>query len=175
MMAAMERTGTTRLIIKKDNFEVQLEREPVGSDSLAEPSKMLYEEQGSYDESLSKRADQALSRGGNASTTPPTFSGLKAQRGYESEEDDELFRESKSAKGQVVKSPMVGTFYLTPGPDEPVFVKIGDQIEEDTVLCIIEAMKVMNEIKSGLTGKVAEVFVESGHPVEFGTPLFRIV
>lgn len=76
--------------------------------------------------------------------------------------------------GKFVNSPMVGTFYNTPAPDEPAFVKPGDTVEADTVVCIIEAMKVMNEVKAGISGKVTEVLVDNGHPVEFGTKLFRI-
>ncbi|MGE3715728.1 MAG: acetyl-CoA carboxylase biotin carboxyl carrier protein subunit, partial [Simkaniaceae bacterium] len=72
-------------------------------------------------------------------------------------------------------SPMVGTFYASPSPDDEALVKVGDTVTEDTVVCIIEAMKVMNEVKAGKKGTVAEVFIESAHPVEFGTKLFRIV
>ncbi|HJZ12173.1 MAG TPA: biotin/lipoyl-containing protein, partial [Acidobacteriota bacterium] len=72
-------------------------------------------------------------------------------------------------------SPMVGTFYTSPSPDDPVFVKVGDRVEEDTIICIIEAMKVMNEVKAGMKGQVAEVLIENAHPVEFGTKMFLII
>ena len=74
-----------------------------------------------------------------------------------------------------IKSPMVGTFYPSPSPDQPSFVKVGDRVEEGTIVCIIEAMKVMNEVKAGVSGTVAEVYVENAHPVEFGTKILRIV
>ncbi|MBI3900892.1 MAG: acetyl-CoA carboxylase biotin carboxyl carrier protein, partial [Chlamydiia bacterium] len=61
-----------------------------------------------------------------------------------------------------------------PAPDQPPFVKVGDQVDSDTVVCIVEAMKVMNEVKSGVTGKVVEILAHNGQPVEFGTHLFRI-
>jgi acetyl-CoA carboxylase biotin carboxyl carrier protein len=73
-----------------------------------------------------------------------------------------------------VKSPMVGTFYRSPAPDAPVYVDIGDEVSEDTVLCIVEAMKLMNEIKAELKGKIAQILVENGQPVEYGQPLFVI-
>ena len=73
-----------------------------------------------------------------------------------------------------VTSPMVGTIYYTPSPNDPTFVKVGDRIEKNTVVCIIEAMKVMNEIKAQVSGVVAEILVENGSPVEFGTKIFRI-
>jgi len=69
---------------------------------------------------------------------------------------------------------MVGTFYRAPGPDAAPFVSEGDLIKEGHVLCIIEAMKLMNEIESKLTGRVAKVLVENGQPVEFGQPLFLV-
>jgi acetyl-CoA carboxylase biotin carboxyl carrier protein len=74
----------------------------------------------------------------------------------------------------VIKAPMVGTFYRAPGPDEPAFVEVGDKVTPDSVVCIIEAMKVMNEIKADAEGVIAEVLVENGSPIEFGQPLFRI-
>lgn len=76
--------------------------------------------------------------------------------------------------GNYITSPMVGTFYVTPSPGDPSFIKVGDFVTEDAVVCIIEAMKVMNEIKSGVRGKVVEICVDNGHAVEFGTKLFRV-
>lgn len=73
-----------------------------------------------------------------------------------------------------IKSPMVGTFYRAPAPDAPSYVEVGDEINEDTVLCIVEAMKLMNEIKAETRGKVAQILVENGQPVEYGQPLFII-
>ena len=69
---------------------------------------------------------------------------------------------------------MVGTFYRTPSPDAPPFVDVGSTVAEDTVVCIIEAMKVMNEIKAETNGVVAEVLIENGKPVQFGQALFRV-
>ena len=73
-----------------------------------------------------------------------------------------------------IKSPMVGTFYDSPSPDTPPFVVVGQQVTEETVVCIIEAMKVMNEIKAEVSGTVAEVCAENGKPVQFGQALFRL-
>ena len=74
----------------------------------------------------------------------------------------------------VIKSPMVGTFYRAPAPDAPPFIEVGQDIEVGQVVCIIEAMKLMNEIKSEAAGRAAEILVQSGDPVEFGQPLFSI-
>jgi len=73
-----------------------------------------------------------------------------------------------------VKSPIVGTFYESPSPGSPAFVKIGDMVEAGQVLCIVEAMKLMNEIESDVTGEVVKRIASSGQPVEYGQPLFAI-
>ena len=75
---------------------------------------------------------------------------------------------------KVITSPMVGTFYSTPSPDSPNFVAVGSPVKADSVVCIIEAMKVMNEIQSELSGTIVECLVASGTSVEFGQPLFRV-
>jgi acetyl-CoA carboxylase biotin carboxyl carrier protein len=74
----------------------------------------------------------------------------------------------------IVKSPIVGTFYESPSPGTPAFVKVGDTVKEGQVLCIIEAMKLMNEIEAEVTGVLAKVFVSNGSPVEYGMPIFGI-
>jgi acetyl-CoA carboxylase biotin carboxyl carrier protein len=76
--------------------------------------------------------------------------------------------------GKEIASPMVGTFYTTPSPESPPFVTVGQEVKPDTVVCIIEAMKVMNEIKAEQAGIVTEVAAENGQPVQFGQALFRL-
>jgi len=73
-----------------------------------------------------------------------------------------------------INSPMVGTFYSSPAPDAPAYVEVGTMVNAETVVCIIEAMKVMNEIKAEMSGTIVEILAENGKPVEFGKPLFRI-
>jgi len=74
----------------------------------------------------------------------------------------------------IVKSPIVGTFYVAAGPDADPFVSVGSKVETGQVLCIIEAMKLMNEIESDAAGEIVRIFVENGHPVEYGEALFGI-
>ncbi len=74
----------------------------------------------------------------------------------------------------VIKSPMVGTFYSAPDPDSGPYVKVGDPIGKETTVCIVEAMKVFNEIQAEVSGTIVAVLVENGEPVEFGQPLFRV-
>jgi acetyl-CoA carboxylase biotin carboxyl carrier protein len=75
---------------------------------------------------------------------------------------------------QEIKSPMIGTFYRAPSPESPSYVEVGAEVMPDTVVCLIEAMKLMNEIKAEVKGVVTHILVENAKPVEFGQPLFRI-
>jgi acetyl-CoA carboxylase biotin carboxyl carrier protein len=77
-------------------------------------------------------------------------------------------------EGVIVKSPIVGTFYESPSPDAPPFVKVGDQVEKGQVLCIIESMKLMNEIEAEVAGTIVARLVENARPVEYGEPLFSV-
>ncbi|MBC7222206.1 acetyl-CoA carboxylase biotin carboxyl carrier protein [Candidatus Bipolaricaulota bacterium] len=77
-------------------------------------------------------------------------------------------------EGIIVRSPVVGTFWIRPAPGEPPFVKVGDFVQPGQVLCIVEAMKVMNEVRAEVAGVVEEILVEEGEAVEYGQPLFRL-
>ncbi len=77
-------------------------------------------------------------------------------------------------EGNIVTSPMVGTFYIKPSPNASPYVEIGSKVKRGDVLCIIEAMKLMNEIESEYDGEITEILVKDGEPVEYGKPLFRI-
>ena len=80
-----------------------------------------------------------------------------------------------AATGEVeIKSPMIGTFYRAPSPEAASYVEVGTEVNPDTVVCIIEAMKVMNEIKAEVKGVITQVLVENAKPVEFGQPLFKV-
>ena len=74
----------------------------------------------------------------------------------------------------IIKSPMVGTFYSAASPESPAFVKVGSKVSNDSVVCIIEAMKVMNEIQAEMIGTISELLVENGEAIEYGQPLFKI-
>lgn len=158
LMAVMQRTGTKRLVIKRDGVELELEREDKNQSKVIEPTVDLMEDNPMRQEIAMHRANMMLSRGGEiAASMNPT--PVKAET---------------EVQGTFVKSPMVGTFYVSPSPEDAAFVKVGDRIEKDTVVGIVEAMKVMNEIKAGVAGIVAEVLVPTGQPVEFATKLFRV-
>ena len=82
--------------------------------------------------------------------------------------------EEKNIEGNLVKSPMVGTFYLKPSPTSEPYVSVGQKVSKGDVLCIVEAMKLMNEIESEFDGEIAEILVKDGEAVEYGKPLYRI-
>lgn len=84
------------------------------------------------------------------------------------------YSEKTKEKNNIVKSPMVGTFYLKPSPTSNAYVEVGKEVKKGDTLCIIEAMKLMNEIESDYNGKIEKILVEDGQPVEYGTPLFEI-
>lgn len=166
LMAVMQRTGTKRLVIKREDVEIELEREDKNS-KIIEPTLDYTDDNPLRQEIALHRANMLLSRAGEFSSTPS--SPIKT---FEASSKGEV---NTPAPGSFVTSPMVGTYYSTPSPEDPFFVKVGDRVEKETVVCIIEAMKVMNEVKAGVSGIVAEILVENGHPVEFGTKLLRII
>lgn len=154
LMAAMGRSCVKRISYKKDGFELELEREDSG---VCHAGMESYQ-----DFNMEARSDVALRQ---AHTRSDTSGSLVPQA---------VVAPKEEVAGIFVTSPMVGTYYASPSPEDPPFVKAGDKIDKNTVVCIVEAMKVMNEVKAGVTGTVAEVLIESGHPVEFGTKLIRI-
>lgn len=102
---------------------------------------------------------------------PPQQKSQQSSGGQESSEDS---GGNSQSSGDVVNSPIVGTFYRAPSPDDEPFVKVGDSIDKGETLCIVEAMKIMNEIESDYSGEVKKILVEDGEAVEFDQPLFII-
>jgi acetyl-CoA carboxylase biotin carboxyl carrier protein len=100
------------------------------------------------------------------SAATPIASGEKPAGGTAKVEDE---------RASYIKSPMVGTFYAAASPDAPPFVKVGDHVGPTTTVCVIEAMKVFNEIPAEVSGQIVSVLVENGEPVEFGQPLFKVI
>ncbi|NTV68867.1 MAG: acetyl-CoA carboxylase biotin carboxyl carrier protein [Azonexaceae bacterium] len=99
---------------------------------------------------------------------PPAAAGAPVASSVNLDDEDEL------PEGHIVKSPMVGTFYRSPSPGADAFVQIGQTVKQGETLCIIEAMKLLNEIESDASGVVKAILVENGEPVEFGEPLYVI-
>lgn len=110
-----------------------------------------------------------------APVTMPVQAVTTAVPAKVAEETAAKAKPAEEAVGNVVKSPLVGTFYSAPSEDAEAFVKVGDTVKEGQVLAIVEAMKLMNDIDSEVSGTVAEIYVQNGEAVEYGQPLFRIV
>ena len=152
LMSAMVRNDIKKLALKKEGFEIELERadgsiHPSLEHTISNPMSVDFEKRRAHH----NKADDA----------EQTVEKEEAAK----EDDDE---------GISITSPMVGTFYRAAAPTDAPFIKVGDTVEESTVVCLIEAMKVMNEVKADVKGVVTEVLIDNAHPVEFGTPLFRI-
>ncbi len=154
LMAAMEKAGVKKLTLKeKTGVELHLEMQDEHHAPHAHPSLFIPHPMHKMHEIPSQHPHH-----------PPMIEESKAAT-----------KSSDKQDGKWITSPMVGTFYATPSPDDPFFVKVGDKVTENTLVCIVEAMKVMNEVKAGMSGTIAEICLDNGHPVEFGTKLFRIV
>ena len=152
LMAAMEKAGMKKLSIKDTSgYELYLEKEEILPPSSA-PSAHYTQ---MYIPSHAKEIEHSPT-----SSLPPAIQAKTSNK--------------MEAEGKHITSPMVGTFYSAPSPDDPPFVKVGDRVDENTVVCIIEAMKVMNEIKAETSGVIAEVLADNGKPVQFGQALFRL-
>ncbi|MBC8375214.1 MAG: acetyl-CoA carboxylase biotin carboxyl carrier protein [FCB group bacterium] len=104
----------------------------------------------------------------SAGVPAPTQTPAPAQASTETEDDE------SSLQGLAIKSPMVGTFYRSPSPDVDAFVKVGDHVKKGDTLCIIEAMKIMNEVEAEVSGVILDVQIENAQPVEYGQTLFLI-
>lgn len=154
LMGHMSRTGTKRLSVQGKDFKVEIEQHPTASERKES-------EQSFFENPL--RPELELHR----VQTSPARPMIKAS-------EDKIAIASQDNGGTYITSPMVGTFYRAPSPDAAPFVKEGDTVKKGDVICIIEAMKVMNEVKAELSGTVKKVLVDSGHPVEFGTKLYLI-
>lgn len=114
-----------------------------------------------------------ISRGGSFARVDNIVSQAPISTPQISVQNEEIVEEKK-IEGNVVTSPIVGTFYRKPAPDKDPFIKVGDSVEAGEVLCIIEAMKMMNEIKSDYSGVIQSIEVEDGQPVEFGQSIIII-
>ncbi len=157
LMLAMGRTGIKKLVLKKEGVELELVREDLA------PMRPYDGEIAGIEENP-MRQEIERHRQTHAVASPDDRAAIA--KAVEEEKEDAI--------SVWVTSPMVGTVYFAPSPSDPFFVKPGDRVEKNTVVCIIEAMKVMNEVKAGVSGVVSGPLVENGHPVEFGTKLFRI-
>jgi acetyl-CoA carboxylase biotin carboxyl carrier protein len=153
----MTKNGLSEFEVEKGDFKLRVKRGPTGEWSTS-ASPVAHVPIVQHATGIPYAAAPPMSApaaaGASSSATPASAAT-----------DDSLAR---------ILSPMVGTFYSAPSPESPSFVAVGQQVGDDAVVCIIEAMKVMNEIKAEMKGVIVEALVENGKPVEFGTPLFLV-
>ncbi len=153
LIALLRENGLAELELENEGFRVRLRRESAGGASyVADVSP-----------APASAPVPAAPAPSPPPTTGPTHPGTHAST--EASQDQDL---------HIIPSPIVGTFYRSPSPSADAFVKIGSNVEPETVVCIIEAMKLMNEIQAETSGEVVKIYVENGQPVEYGQPLFGI-
>jgi acetyl-CoA carboxylase biotin carboxyl carrier protein len=148
LISLLRENGLAELELENEGFRVRLRRES----ALAESAPVAVQHS-----ALAPAPAPAPAPSG------PTHPGTQATTA--AAQDQDL---------HIISSPIVGTFYRSPSPTADAFVKIGSNVENDTVVCIIEAMKLMNEIQAETSGEVVKIYVENGQPVEYGQPLFGI-
>lgn len=141
----MKRSDLTEFAVEEENFKLQIKR---ATEAQAQPQVVQY---------AAPAAPQPAVAAAPSAQAAPAAPAIAA-------EDTATY----------ITSPMVGTFYTAPSPESPAFANVGDSVQADSVVCIIEAMKIMNEIQSEQKGTIAEILVENGQPVEFGQRLFRL-
>lgn len=154
LIALLRENGLAEFELERADFRVRLRRES----SHAPPSY-------SADAPAAVPPPPSVEVTSTAKPSTPAVHHPGAQAETAASEDSDL---------QIISSPIVGTFYRSPSPTADPFVKIGSNVEEETVVCIIEAMKLMNEIQAEATGEIVKIYVENGQPVEYGQPLFGI-
>jgi acetyl-CoA carboxylase biotin carboxyl carrier protein len=157
IIALIRENGFAEFELEHEGFRVRLRREAEAGSSEIDTST-------STEIQPRLPADQTSAvRGGQNVASTPAHPGALAETA--ASEDQGLY---------IIPSPIVGTFYRSSSPNADSFVKIGTHVEPDTVVCIIEAMKLMNEIQAETSGEVTKIYVENGQPVEYGQPLFGI-
>jgi len=148
LVKLVNKSNIGELSVEKDGFKITIKQKKEATQHFASP--------------MIQQAPQSQQPMSLPSVAPEKTSESKATES------------SKTENYLTIKSPMIGTFYRQQGPGKPLFVSVGDEVEVGQVVCIIEAMKLFNEIESEVTGKIVKVLVEDASPVEFDQPLFLV-
>ena len=157
LVSLITENGLSLLELEREGFRVKIGRGPFISDEAANALSAAGDRQ---------IAAPQLTIPAPVQSIPTSASSHPGAQAEEAASEDQDLR--------LIKSPIVGTFYRAPSPTADSFVRIGSQVEPTTVVCIIEAMKLMNEIQAEATGEVVKIYVENGQAVEYGQPLFGI-
>src|SRR6267142_2709004 len=149
----MKKNSVSEFELEKQDFKIRLKRGPNGNPASEDASVLTY-----VQPAMALQAPLGTLPAGGIAPAPGAAAGVPPAASNEVE----------------IKSPMIGTFYRSPSPESASYVEVGTEVGPETVVCIIEAMKVMNEIKAEVKGVITEALVDSAKPVEFGQPLFKI-
>lgn len=168
LMQEMNKTGLTKIKIERDDFKLQLEKNIGVNNGTTIMSNHNLEQA----VSVSSKPVQALTPKQEAENTKVNEGMASFAVANDVIANDHLVKELPGTKK--ILSPMVGTFYGQPAPDKPSFTSVGDAVKKGQTVCIIEAMKLMNEIESEVEGEIVECLVENEDMVEFGQPLFVV-
>jgi acetyl-CoA carboxylase biotin carboxyl carrier protein len=157
ILLTLNQTDITELNLKQGDFELLVRRgTPAGPAQVMMPAEMMQFQAPMTMPSMSMPQAVPVPSVAAAPIGPSTSSPPVEKKYLE------------------VTSPIVGTFYASPSPDDPPFVQVGERIKKSQTVCIIEAMKIMNEIEAEVTGEIIEILVQNGQPVEYGQPLMRV-
>ncbi|HEY9884128.1 MAG TPA: acetyl-CoA carboxylase biotin carboxyl carrier protein [Thermosynechococcaceae cyanobacterium] len=169
LLAAIDQTDITELTLKSTDFELTVHRG-------IRVEERLYATDGDRRQAVEASAAlQILGDSRTDSEAKPVAQSAATPSVSTSPLNDSPLRDSKSDRRLIeVNSPMVGTFYRAASPDEPPFVEVGDRIRKGQTICIIEAMKLMNELEAEIGGEVVEILVQNGEPIEYGQLLLRL-
>lgn len=158
LISLLRENGLAELELENEGFRVRLRSESSVNEAAAQLAALQQPAPAPV-----PAPDKSAAPAAEAATSGPAHPGTQATTA--ASQDQDL---------HIISSPIVGTFYRSPSPTAEPFVKIGSNVEQETVVCIIEAMKLMNEIQAEARGEVVKIYVENGQPVEYGQPLFGI-
>lgn len=153
----VSRSQVSEVEIEKKDFKIVIKSPPKGKGAQVDPQQIIVQ--------APAAAAPAIPAAPAAAPAPAAAAPAAEAPKAEAPTNDNLL---------TIKSPMIGTFYRSPGPDKDVFVNVGDSISKGNTVCIIEAMKLFNEIEAEITGKIVKVLVEDATPVEYDQPLFLV-
>lgn len=156
LLDLIAKSEVNEVSIEEGDFKIKVKKKPDVKESAPQQMPMQYQVPVQPQQAPQQQAPQQQPAGGGGQSSGEESGG------------------EEQPSGKVVKSPIVGTFYEAPSPNDDPFVNVGDNVEKGQTLCIVEAMKIMNEIESDYSGEVKKVLVEDAEPVEYDQPLFII-
>lgn len=165
--------GFTDFELEREGFRVRLRRE-VAPQTIQAPASNTQASAAPTAASNAPTGNAVVTSTNAGAPSQQNAASSSQQQTASSAQTSDAASASTDESLQLIPSPIVGTFYRAPSPTSDPFVRLGSRVDPDTVVCIIEAMKLMNEIQAEMSGEIAKIYVENGQPVEYGQPLFGI-